>query len=132
MGMEPGHMGTWISAWKWKYGQPAYFWATNVQYVGAYIEENKLEPVFGGRVVQGPTTEMSPERAIDIEKIRDLSGGGRGPHLHYKGETYLLNARQWQEFSGGIIRDFSKKLAETKAVPFEHFMELANTMDAIL
>ncbi|KAF5434635.1 hypothetical protein C5S35_13600 [Candidatus Methanophagaceae archaeon] len=133
MGMELGHRGPLISGWRWKFGKPAYFWAKNVEFVGAYIEKNKLEPVFGGHVVQGPRTKMSQERAIYIEEMdKDISGGGRAPHLHYKGETYLLNVKQWQDFSSEIITDFSKKLADTKTVPFEQFMELADTMDAIL
>jgi transposase len=59
-------------------------------------------------------------------------GGIRVPHLHYKGELYLLNKKQWNEFSGEILKEFSKKLAETKTVNFGQLMDLSETMNEII
>lgn len=119
----------------WLHGGPWDVWLASEKYVGAFIKANRLTPVpyaFKEPVVRGATTKMSHERAIDIEEITGAYGGMRVPHLHYRGETYLLDTKQWKTFSGEIIEDFSKRLAESKTVNFEQFVELANTMNAII
>lgn len=67
-----------------------------------------------------------------VEEGLSIRGGIRAPHLHYNGEIYLLNKEQWNKFSGEIIKDFSKKLAETKSVNFSQLMELSEVMSEIV
>jgi transposase len=59
-------------------------------------------------------------------------GGMKVPHLHINGEIYLMDKKQWNEFSGKIIKEFSKKLAEAKSVNFRQLTELSDAMSEIL
>jgi len=59
-------------------------------------------------------------------------GGMKVPHLHINGEIYLMDKKEWNEFSSKIIKEFSKKLAETKSVNFRQFTELSDAMSELL
>jgi hypothetical protein len=66
----------------------------------------------------------------EIPKVIDFGiyGGDRGPHLHYKGNLYLLNERQWRDFTGRIKREFSARLEAAETIGFEQILD----MDEIL
>ena len=57
---------------------------------------------------------------MNIDYLVDPRGGKRTPHLHYKGEIYLLNEKQWKDFSSKVLQDFSKKLAATIPLALRH------------
>ena len=94
------------------------------KYVSTFIEKYKIKPVYTEKIV-------AKSVVIDIDDIIGQRGGNRGPHLHYRGNVYLLNSNQWKRFSEPILKDFSKKLSEAATVNFEHLMELADTMNAM-
>lgn len=108
--------------WKWLWGIPNPLWIIHENYIGRLIEELNLEPLIN----------VARIRELEIEDYVGQHGGMRGPHLHYRGNLYLLNKKQWSRFTGQIIKEFSKKLALAKEVGFEQFIELADTMNAIL
>ena len=126
---------TMLLRWDLVHGEPAEIWRVSERQVREFVKANNLSSISSEArrsVVRGPAAKTSHERAIAIEEIRDTEGGMRSPHLHCRGETYLLDTKQWRELSGGIISDFRKKLAKSKTVNFEQFMELADTMNVIL
>lgn len=114
--------------WPWPFGIPADFWLVHEKGIMEFIKEHKLEPVRARVKEMGYAEE---QRVIDIDYITGQFGGKRIAHLHYRGDMYLLDANQWREFSGTVLKDFSKKLAEAHTVNFEQFMELANVMNAM-
>jgi len=116
--------------WKWLVGIPREFWMVHEKYVSTFIEKYNLKPV-SKQMLAPVHKEMVAEAAINIEDIIGRYGGNRGPHLHYRGNMYLLNSDQWRQFSAPILKDFSKKLAEAATVNFEQFIELADTMNAM-
>ena len=117
-----------ILRWKWLWGLPRPIWYTHEKFVKSFIEENKLKPILGERAAM---EHIGRERAIDIKYLIDIRGGKRTPHLHYRGDLYLMDAGQWKQFSNTIVKDLSKKLAAAKTVNFEQFMEVADAVGAI-
>ena len=116
--------------WKWLVGIPREFWMVHEKYVGTFIDKYNLKPV--SKLTVAPVhKEMVAKAAINIEDIIGIYGGKRGPHLHYRGNIYLLNSNQWRKFSAPILRNFSKKLAEAATVNFEQLIDLADTMNAM-
>jgi len=48
-----------------------------------------------------------------------------GPHLHFDGQIFQLNTEQWNKFTETATAELGKKLAQTKNIPFEHFMAIS-------
>jgi len=119
--------------WKWRFGIPADIWLLREREIGEFIKEYQLEPVSRKNIgYAGETTEVEEgAAAMDIKYILDIRGGRRVPHLHYRGNLYLLNQDAWRDFSGRIVTEFSERLAASQSVPFESFMDLTDTMDRL-
>ncbi len=110
-------------------------WMTHAEIVEKTINMNKLQSSTA-KVIQhysakpGIAEKTSSEQAFAEWWLK--YGGIKVPHLHYNGEIYLLNKKQWTEFSGEIIKDFSKKLSEAKTVNFGQLMGLSEAMNDII
>lgn len=146
----------------WKYGRKAELWMGHEAFIEKFIATNKLETVSqksldqaasvaGGIIIDGREfgiiiTDGRFERAL-LEtaatsvakskeparlKIPSFPGGIRGPHIHFGGDIYLLNDKQWQEFSDRIIKNIQEKLANAKAINFEQVMELSEAASGIV
>jgi len=125
-----------LSMWKLINGGWPGPWIINEGRVRKFIELNKLNPV---------SQESIQTRALELETkagrgtksqinpiyIIDPRGGMRNPHLHYKGKIYLLDSKQWNKFSGEIVKEFSKKLAAANSVTYEQLIELSDVMNGI-
>ena len=59
-------------------------------------------------------------------------GGIRVPHLHYAGEAYLLDEKQWQTFSSTVMEDITKKLSAARSISFDHFVNVAGPASEIV
>ena len=122
--------------WKWKYGVPADFFAVQEKFIGKFIDAHKIAPLDQGflRVKSKSSKAAIDSEAkamIDIDYLIDPRGGKRTPHLHYKGEIYLLNSNQWKKFSGEVLQNFSEQLAKANSISFENFLELSETMGTL-
>lgn len=91
------------------------------------IKGNKLTPVSAlpsmGAVVKTPT------RTVDVSSAVDWwwkYGGMKAWHLHYAGEVYALDEAQWQQFSSTVIKDFARKLTDSKSISFDKFVKIAD------
>jgi hypothetical protein len=58
-------------------------------------------------------------------------GGKRFAHLHFKGEVYMLNQRQWQDFTSQVKEIMIKKLEQAKNISLEQLMEISDAIDPI-
>jgi hypothetical protein len=58
-------------------------------------------------------------------------GGMLVPHLHWNGNVYILNEKQWGSFSKSLVKDFQKKLAGANSISFQNALDISNTIDAI-
>lgn len=120
-----------IEMWRWRAGGPRDFWLVNAEQVGKFIHTNKLKPI-----PQESLEMRAPgaEKAAEEKSIQWWwkAGGIRTPHLHFEGNIYLLNAKQWNTFSSGIIQEFGRKLSEANTVNYGNLMHLADAMNEIL
>jgi len=115
---------------KWTVGIPADFWVIREKEIGRFIKEHNIRAV--SRRSLGVPKEISPERMIDIDYIIGIRGGRRVPHLHYKGDLYLLKAKQWREFSGAVVKDLSKRLATSRQVNFNELLDISDSVGSAL
>lgn len=109
-----------------KVGIPADFWVIREREIGQFIEKHNIDAV--SRRSLGVPKKLSPERMIDIDYIIGIRGGRRVPHLHYKGDLYLLKAKQWREFSGAVVKDLSERLATSRQVNLSELLEISDSV----
>lgn len=133
--------------WQLKIGVPKDFWSAQLKNVEKYVIANKeqLKKVeISTRAGLSPNVICSagPEAATKasgetkaaaaVQLPEWINGGMRTPHLHYNGDIYILTKEQWKQFSSQILKDFSKKLAETSTISFEQLMELSDTVNSVV
>ena len=111
-------------------GIKAHLWVISEKQIGKFIEANKLKAV--DRRIMGVSKDMPAERMIDIDYLIGIRGGRRVAHLHYKGDLYLLSSAQWREFSGKVVKDMSKRLAEAKQVNLTELLEVTEAVGAVV
>ncbi len=128
--MEETMMTDYLRRFKWKVGIPADFWVIREREIGRFIKEHNLRPV--SRRTLGVPEGIAPEKMLDIDHIIGIRGGRKVPHLHYKGELYLLKTKQWREFSGAVVKDLSKRLAVSKQVNFNELLDLSESIGPVL
>lgn len=114
------------------------YWIKNAAIIGEFVRVNKLNPVGVNalpRVVgELPSDVGTLAKAVSSAiRIKDpgLCGGLRVAHLHYDGNVFMLNEKQWTEFSGKIIAESKAKLAQAKSVNFDQAMSLAQTTESL-
>ena len=78
--------------------------------------------------------------AVDVAMTKDVRaklrprpfpGGMKIPHLHFQGEVFVLNEKQWQKLTSTIINEFQAKLQQTHSVSFEQLMQLSEAIDPL-
>ena len=117
-----------IRRWRWLVGIPADFWLSHAEMVGKFIDEHDLQPAN----MHMKQVTAQAKRAIDINDLINPWGGRKLAHLHYRGELYVLNEKQWQEFTTNITREFSSKLAKAGTISFDQFIKLSDAMEPIV
>jgi hypothetical protein len=86
-------------------------------------------PVLTAREVES----MKGETSTSLKPHKPpIPGGIKAPHVHYNGETYMLNDEQWIAFSQKIIKGFQEKLAHAKGINFDQLMQLSDVMSEII
>ena len=122
----------------WKFGLPRLdMWARNAELIGKFIGEYKLKPEatehLQGLIMDGFEMEVPAVTRTSkaTAKIRPFPGGLRIPHLHFKGELYVVNEAQWSKISTQLMDAFRAKLAATKSVSFEQVMELSESINSL-
>lgn len=124
----------------WLRGLPADLWLRHSRLVEGFIKEAKLTPVdqkflvtklevLAGQPPQAVATATATARAK--LQPRDIRGGIRIAHLHFRNEIYLLDAAQWRAFSGKVLAEFSAKLSKASAVSFDQLLDLSDAVDTI-
>lgn len=116
--------------WYFKRGIPADLWNMHAKLVEKIIKNSELEVMQHSAIRSDVAKKISSEQEYARWYLKN--GGMKAPHLHYNGEIYLLNKKQWSEFSNEILKEFSKKLAETKTVSFGQLMDLSESMNEIV
>jgi hypothetical protein len=114
-------------------------WLTQRDYIGGLIKEFRVKPIEAEHLVEfGFTPSLKEikeaEKAVVTRPILwdpGIRGGIRVPHLHYKGQAYLLDEKQWDAFSKKVIADAQAKLANVKVVSFDNLAQLAAAVEGM-
>lgn len=85
-----------------------------------------------GVSVESTTKSLQTEKASMLLPPKGFAGGIRAPHVHYDGDIYLLNNREWKAFSGKIIEEFKAKLSNAQAINYDQLMRLSDIMQDII
>lgn len=130
----------------WRIGRPADIWLSHQGMVADVIKKYKLKALDVAAYPSVPTmdmgvleeTAMMTTKAKSIPSVpaklpwpRPFPGGLRIPHLHYGADIYLLDTRQWREFSAAVLTEVSKRIANAKEVSFEQALELAEAANTL-
>ncbi len=115
---------------------PVDFWFKREDMIGRFIAKNKLKAFNTAPYAVELSGELAARAAAKKEKalvIRRIPfpGGMKGPHLHFRGDVFVLDAVQWQSFTGEIMKDLQTKLSKARAVSFEQVRELSEAIDKI-
>ncbi len=130
----------------WRIGRPADIWLSHQGMVADVIKKYKLKALDVASYPSVPAMDMGAleEMATVTTKAkttaalpakirwpRPFPGGLRIPHVHYGADIYLLDARQWKDFSTAVLSDVSKRIASAKEVSFEQAVELAEAANTL-
>lgn len=122
---------------KFRYGGPWPIWINNIDIITKLIKENSIKPIDSEHLF-GNSPEMFQVPNVGAKgKISDglrpypFPGGLRYPHLHFKGELYKLNDKQWKTFSSEVLKDIRAKLDKVNVVSFEQVMEISDAVDSL-
>lgn len=105
---------------KWIYGGPRDIWVKNEKMLGELIAKWKLQPY---------AAQAGKNKAFMYDP--GIRGGIRMAHLHAKGNIYLVDEKQWKDFSGRVIRDFQAKLEKAQSVSFEQLMDISEAVEGV-
>jgi hypothetical protein len=129
----------------WQAGRPAELWMSHRQWVGEFIDKYQLRPLTpdGYPYYQAPGHLAEPvihaaaehsERAESRPKWPwpwPFPGGIRIPHFHFGPDVYLVERKQWEEFSNRVVKDLQERLAQAKEISFEQTLALSEAVTAI-
>ncbi len=116
----------------WRVGRPAELWLSYHELVGKQIRKYKLKPL---PVDQYPYMPLAAEMGLAGGTAAKASsrfrwpvpfpGGIRIPHFHHGRDVYLVQQKQWNNFSNAIVRDIQTRLDKAGQVGFDETVQLA-------
>ena len=127
---------------RWFIGIPVDFWLSNARIIEEVIKKNQLKPVaaeslynefvYGlGQVERVAETASTRARARELKLPFPFPGGIRVPHLHFKGDLFLLDKKQWDSFSKKVVEGLQQKLADAHSVNLEQVVKLSEAIDVL-
>lgn len=120
-----------LEVWKWKRGIPAEFWDIHHSLIGEFIGKHELSPIAQPQLLSARVMADSAEVPLDLQALHFHKwwyGGRKVPHLHYNGEVYSLNTKQWKEFSSNVVNDLNRRMAESGHIRFNELLDLSDTI----
>ncbi|WP_076791007.1 hypothetical protein [Chlorobium sp. KB01] len=115
---------------QWLSGIRADFWLPKEKLIGEFIAKNKIPALekISNAVLEEHTRDLAgvlkPVGAkITIDKIKHWPGGLKNPHLHYKGDLYVLNDAQWKKFTTPLLEELSTKLTTGPSISFDGLVD---------
>lgn len=116
-----------LESYLWRRGGRADLFIKHTKLIGATIKEFKLEALDEQHLGIMKAETKAPE----ILDRRWWRGGIRVPHLHWKGDIYVLDEKQWSAFSGKLVKEYQEKLAKVSTVSFDQLIELSEAIDTL-
>jgi len=128
-----------VEALEWqgfKAGGRRDFFITYAAQIGKFIEANKIKPVSSSQI-HSPVVNVKEIKTANIAASPSYlipwwyRGGKMFAHLHYAGEAYLLDTKQWQAFSAAITEDMSKKISAARSISFNRLLDISDTISGV-
>jgi len=119
---------------RWWYGGPRDIWIRHIDLTQKLISDQKLKPVDPSHYIPGPAayaTLPTQEGTTTVLRRISFPGGIRLPHVHFKGDMYLLSDEQWKEFSGKLVKEFQAKLSRARTLNVESLIDLSAAIDTV-
>lgn len=111
----------------WKNGGRWDIWVREVSRVKSFIKENNLKPLRDAPfLLQG---EAAAAKAGSFPIYPWPNGGMKIAHLHFGRDIYVLNERQWKDFSTQIMDSYKEKLSKVNVVNFDQLMEFSDAVE---
>lgn len=120
-----------------KYGGRFDYWIKNVEIIAKFVEKYKIPATEREHFLMDDPTPVvhmkGTKESFDTARIKPtpFPGGLRIPHLHFRGDIYLLTDEQWKEFSGTAVRNLQEKLGTVGTVGFGQLMELSEAIGGL-
>jgi hypothetical protein len=115
-------------------------WISNKRFVASFIRKYKLKPEKDLPVYDDPglmmneaaytNTRAAKSKAMALRPITPW-GGIRIPHLHHGVNIYLVDDKQWSNFSKAIIKDFQGRLSNAGSISFDQLMDVSEAVNSI-
>jgi len=124
---------------KWWVGRPAEIWISKIDIIEKLIKQNKLKPLDmihypvmdPGAEMAAPTTAAKSAKKLVFDP-RPFPGGLRQPHIHFGTDIYILNRKQWQDFSSKVMADLRANLEAAGTVGFEQLVEMEEIVGSMM
>ncbi len=114
----------------WKNGGRLDLWIRNVDVIADFTTKLKLKPIAREHLINMAPAAAGTEPTVRALQNPDIRGGIRMPHLHFKGEIFLLNDDQWKVFAGQTLKNLQERLGTAKTVSFDGMAELSEAVYA--
>ncbi len=116
-------------------GIPATIWLRNASLIKELVRKFGIKPATEGpQATHLAALSVAVGERLEVPSVikrPPIPGGIRVPHLHLDGDVYLLNDKQWKEFSGKLIKQLQSRLSRVNAVSFEQAVELSETIETL-
>lgn len=131
--MEPLSISDVVKKHKYHIGVQPEFWLKNHDMIQKIIDEYKLKAVSAEMRSHMPASMRAAKIESELTAIRPqpIWGGIKIPHLHFNGDIFLLDEKQWKDFSSKIMKEFQGKLSRANAVSFEQLMKVSDAVDTL-
>lgn len=120
---------------RWLFGIPAPIWLNRLEMIEVFIKENALQPAALEALPVSPLINQAAGAEIAERAVKNrwtgFPGGIRIPHLHFKGNVFVLKEELWQKFSANLVKDLQGRLAKAKSVSFEQAIEISEAIDSL-
>lgn len=119
---------------RWGGGMPPEVLIPNARKIGEFLKQHQIPAFNEHQISKDLELKLStdPEPLPWIQQLQySVRGGMKVPHLHLADHIYLLNDKQWQEFSGMMLKSIKDKLDNTNKVNFDQLMTLASAAEKL-
>lgn len=111
------------------------YWVVNHASVYAIIKEYNLKPIGREFLFKGIDEEMLANAKKLEARILwpypwpfPFPGGLRYPHVHYKGDIFMLEAEQWKNFTQGVVKEMTHKLEQAGNINYNDLMHITESI----
>jgi hypothetical protein len=105
------------------------FWVNQINVIEQFMKSAAGKELTQVNVATHSAVKQEMKAASGKAILWDPTRGGmRMPHLHYAGEIFLLNEKQWEDFSKLAMQALTEKMGKMQKVTFEKVMQIAEGM----